>query len=74
MGGESPASINKIFHPSISLRRLATTEPAEPAPTTIKSYSSKHPVEYSAYLVFDRKFIQKKKTSFYLPVSMASGP
>lgn len=41
IGGSPPASNNRTFQFLFSLKRLATTEPAEPAPTTIKSYSSK---------------------------------
>lgn len=37
IGGLSPASINKIFQYSTSLKRFATMEPAVPAPTTMKS-------------------------------------
>lgn len=40
IGGSPPASNNNTFQFSFSLKRLATTEPADPAPTTIKSYSS----------------------------------
>ena len=32
-----PASSSKTLHPPISLSRLAITEPADPAPTTMKS-------------------------------------
>lgn len=39
--GSPPVSISKIFHMSTSERRFATTDPADPAPTTIKSYSLK---------------------------------
>lgn len=41
MGGSPPASSNRTFQFSFSLSRLATTDPALPAPTTIKSYSSR---------------------------------
>lgn len=40
-GGSSPASSNRTFHCGFSLNRLATTDPALPAPITIKSYSSR---------------------------------
>lgn len=40
MGGFPPASSNKTFHFGFSLKRPATTDPAVPAPITIKSYSS----------------------------------
>lgn len=44
IGGSPPASIKRIFQLLISLKRAATIEPAVPAPTTMKSYSSK-PIE-----------------------------
>lgn len=39
-GGSPPYSTNNTFLFEFSLSRFATTQPAEPAPTTIKSYSS----------------------------------
>lgn len=36
----SPASISKICHSGLADRRFAKTDPAEPEPTIIKSYSS----------------------------------
>lgn len=39
IGGSPPASMSNTFHFLFSDNRLATTEPAEPAPTTMKSYS-----------------------------------
>src|SRR5437867_9161647 len=39
-GGRSPASINATLQEGSSDRRDAITAPAEPPPTTIKSYSS----------------------------------
>lgn len=41
IGGSPPASSNRTFQFSFSLSRLATTDPALPAPTTMKSYSSR---------------------------------
>lgn len=38
-GGSPPASNSKTFQVFTSLKRLATTDPAEPEPITIKSYS-----------------------------------
>lgn len=40
IGGSPPASSNNTFQSGFSVRRLATTDPADPAPTTMKSYSS----------------------------------
>lgn len=40
IGGSPPASKSSTFHSGFSVNRLATTDPAEPAPTTMKSYSS----------------------------------
>lgn len=40
-GGSPPASISKTFHSDTSDNLLAITEPAVPAPTTIKSNSSR---------------------------------
>lgn len=40
IGGSSPASNNNTLCFSFSLKRAATTDPAEPAPITTKSYSS----------------------------------
>lgn len=37
IGGSSPASSKSTFHLGFSLKRPATTEPAVPAPTTMKS-------------------------------------
>lgn len=39
-GGLPPASTSNIFQSGLSLSRPATFEPAEPAPTTMKSYSA----------------------------------
>lgn len=52
-GGSPPASSKRIFHPVISLKRFATTEPADPAPTMIKSYSS--PTTQISRLLFSMK-------------------
>lgn len=41
IGGSPPASSNKTLQFGFSDKRDATTEPAEPAPTTMKSYGSK---------------------------------
>lgn len=41
IGGSGPASSNNIFQSLNSLRRFATTLPADPPPTIIKSYVSK---------------------------------
>lgn len=41
MGGSPPASINKTLQFVISLKRVATIEPEEPAPITMKSYTGK---------------------------------
>lgn len=41
IGGSPPASNNKTFQFGFSDNLEATTEPAEPAPTTMKSYGSK---------------------------------
>src|SRR5215510_16018420 len=38
-GGRSPASISATRHDGSSERRVAITAPAEPPPTTMKSYS-----------------------------------
>lgn len=41
IGGSGPASSNNIFQSLNSLSRFATTLPADPPPTIIKSYVSK---------------------------------
>lgn len=41
IGGSPPASNNSTFQLGFSDNLDATTEPAEPAPTTMKSYGSK---------------------------------
>lgn len=41
IGGSPPASKRSMFQFGFSLRRLATTEPADPAPTIMKSYVPK---------------------------------
>lgn len=40
IGGSPPASMSNTLCSGFSLRRAATTEPAVPAPTTIKSTKS----------------------------------
>lgn len=41
IGGFPPASSSRTFQFAISLKRAATIEPDDPAPTTMKSYSSR---------------------------------
>lgn len=67
-GGYPPASSNNTFHSGISLKRFATTAPADPAPTTMKSYRSPSELKIlsdeSIFAINDRKYYKKINTPF----------
>lgn len=54
IGGSPPASSRRIFQLGFSLSRLATTDPAEPAPMIIKSYCPIPSKKTNKYIVLTK--------------------